>query len=137
MLCYNSDRARAVLPKQGRPRSSKTGLEKADISAFLREGERLVGAYVLVRAGGRRSTVWTPAFDYTLFVSVTGLRGYHPWLAAEDGEPKIFKSFDRMLRTLRELGYQGSVTLYDESDPRRPPEPTGATKRRPGDKLPE
>lgn len=120
--------------KPGPPRKSKTGLDKAAISAFLGEGERMVGAYVVVRAGGRRSTVYTPAFDYSLFVKLTGLRGYYAWLAAEDGKPKIFKSFDRMLRGLRELGYQGSVCLYDESDPRRPAEARGGTKRRPGDK---
>jgi hypothetical protein len=123
------------LPRQGRPRKNKTGLEKSDVRAFLREGERITGAYAVVRPGAEVSSVWTPAFEYTLFVSITGLRGYYPWLATDSGAPKVYKSFDRMLRGIRELGYQGAVLVYDEADPKRPAEPTGATKRRPGDKA--
>lgn len=122
-----------ALPKRGRPRKHKTGLYKPEIEAFLREGERIIRAYVVVKPGGRRSTIWTPAFDYLLYVNLSGLRGYHPWLT-DDGEPKIFKSFDRMLRSLRELGYIAPIMLYDEGDSHRPPEPTGTTRRRPGDR---
>lgn len=109
-------------------------MEKADISAFLAEGEQLVNAYALVQAGGQRSSKYTPAFEYLLYVHISGLRGYHPWLESDSGKAKLFKSFDRMLRTLRSLGYMGSITVFDEGDPRRPAEPTGATRRRPGDK---
>jgi hypothetical protein len=117
-------------------RKRKQGLEKADIVAFLGEGERLVSAYAMVRPGGERSTVWTPAFGFYLYVRVSGLRGFHPWLESDTGKAKTFKSFDRMLRNLRALRYRGAVTVYDEQDPRRPAAPKGATRRRPGDKKP-
>ena len=95
----------------------------------------MAGAYIVVRTGGPRSSEYTPSFEFFLFVTITGMRGYHPVLAAEGGKPRVFKSFDRVLRMLRELGYNGPITIYDEHDPRRPAEATGATKRRPGDKA--
>jgi hypothetical protein len=106
--------------KQGRPRKTKEGLEKADISGLIQEGERITGVYTVVRSDGCRSTVWTPAFEYTIFVKTSKSLEYLPWLATENGLPKVFKSFDRMLRLLREFGYKGLVTVYDESDPKRP-----------------
>jgi hypothetical protein len=120
----------------GRRRKERTGLEKGDISAFIAEGEKISGVYAIVRSADRPvSSQWTPTFDYLLFVSLTGLRGYFPVMAAEGHEQRVFKSFDRLLRMLRELGFTGPITTFDETDPRRPLEPTGATKRRPGEKL--
>ena len=119
----------------GRPRKARTGFEKAEIVAFLREGERISGSYVLVRPGKPGLSAYSPSFDYTLFLSITGLRGYYALLAAEGGEPRVFRSFDRLLRMLRELGYLGQVSVYDEDDPRHPAEPRGATRRRPGERL--
>jgi hypothetical protein len=124
------------VPTAGRPRKERTGLEKGDISAFIAEGEKIAGVYAIVRSADRAvSSQWTPTFDYLLFVSLTGLRGYFPLMATEGHEQRVFKSFDRMLRMLRELGFTGPITTFDESDPRRPIEPTGATKRRPGERL--
>jgi hypothetical protein len=123
------------LGRIGRPRKARTGFEKAEIAAFLREGERISGSHVLVRPGKPGLSAYSPSFDYTLFLSITSLRGYYVLLAAEGGEPRVFRSFDRLLRMLRELGYLGQISVYDEGDPRRPAEPRGATKRRPGERL--
>jgi hypothetical protein len=119
-----------------RPRRARTGFEKADISKFLGEGERIVGAYVVVRAGKPISTEFAPSFDYSLFINITGLRGYYAYLeGTRTGKPRIFRSFDRILKMLRGLGYLGPVTAYDEDDARTPPAARGATRRRPGDKC--
>jgi hypothetical protein len=124
------------VPRVGRRRKERTGLEKGDISAFIAEGEKIAGVYAVVRSADRAvSSQWTPTFDFLLFVSLTGLRGYFPVMAAEGHEQRVFKSFDRVLRMLRELGFHGPITTFDEADPRRPPEPTGVTRRRPGEKL--
>jgi hypothetical protein len=123
-----------TLAMQLNRRKRKCGPEKADIAIYLNEGERLVNAYALVRPGGERSAVWTPACDFSLYIHLTGLRGFHPWRESDTGKSSAFKSSDRILRNLRLLGYDGAVTVYDENDPRRPLEATGATRRRPGDK---
>ena len=124
------------MPRARRRRKERTGLDKGDISAFLAEGEKIVGVYAVVRSADRPvSSQWTPTFDFLLFVSLTGLRGYFPVMATERPEQRVFKSFDRLLRMLRELGFHGPITTFDEADPRRPPEPTGVTRRRPGEKL--
>jgi hypothetical protein len=123
------------VPRARRRRKERTGFEKADICAFLAEGEKITGVYAIVRSADRPvSSQWTPTFDYLLFVSLTGMRGYFPVMAAEGREQRVFKSFDRILRMLRELGYQGPIAIYDETDPRRP-KATGTTRRRPGEKL--
>lgn len=123
------------MAKPGRPRQSKTGFDKSDIAAFISEGESLGGAYAIARRSGPYTSKYTPDFEYILFVSISGIRGYHPLLASTGLEPRIFKSFDRVLRMLRdELDFDGSITVYDCDDPRCPEEATGATKRRPGDK---
>ena len=119
----------------GRPRRARTGFEKADISTFLGEGERIAGAYVVVRAGKPVSTEFMPSFDYSLFLNITGLRGYYAYLEGNrSGKPRTFRSFDRILKMLRGLGYLGPITVYDEDDARTPPVARGATRRRPGDK---
>jgi hypothetical protein len=124
------------VPRARLRRKERTGLEKGDISAFLSEGEKITGVYAIVRSADRPvSSQWTPTFDFLLFVSLTGMRGYFPVMAAEGHEQRIFKSFDRLLRMLRELGYHGPITTYDDADPRRPAEPTGVTRRRPGERL--
>lgn len=121
----------------GRPRKARTGFEKAEISTFLEEGERIAGAYIVVRAGQPVSTAFMPSFDYSLYINITGLRGYYAYLEGKrSGKPRIFRSFDRILKMLRGLGYRGPITVYDEDDSRRPPEARGATRRRPGDKSP-
>jgi hypothetical protein len=118
-----------------RPRRARTGFEKADISKFLGEGERIVGAYVVVRAAKPIPTEFAPSFDYSLFISITGLRGYYAYLeGTRTGKPRIFRSLDRILKMLRGLGYFGPITVYDEDDARTPPVAKGATRRRPGDK---
>jgi hypothetical protein len=122
--------------KIGRPRKPRTGFEKAEISTFLGEGERIAGAYVVMRAGKPGLSAYSPSFDYLLFVNITGLRGYYAYLeGTRTGKPRVFRSFDRILRMLRELGYTGPTIVYDEDDPRRPAEARGATRRRPGDKT--
>jgi hypothetical protein len=124
------------VPRARRRRKERTGLEKGDISAFIAEGEKIVGVYAIVRSADRPvSSQWTPTFDFLLFVSLTGLRGYFPVMASEGREQRVFKSFDRALRMLRELGFYGPITTFDEADSRRPPEATGITRRRPGEKL--
>lgn len=123
------------LGRAGRPRQARKGFEKAEISVFLAEGERIVGAYVVSRAGKPVSSAYTPSFDYSLFVSITGLRGYYAYLEGDrTNKPRIFRSFDRILKMLRDLGYNGPITLYAEGDARTPPAAGGATRRRPGDK---
>jgi hypothetical protein len=123
------------LGRLGRPRKARTGFEKADICAFLEEGERLAGAYVIVRTGKPVSCAFTASVDYFVFINITGLRGYYAYLeGSRSGKPRAFRSVDRILRKLRELGYFGPVTIYDEEDTRRPPLARGATRRRPGDK---
>jgi hypothetical protein len=121
------------LEKRHFRRKRKQGLERADISAFLSEGERLVSAYAMVRTSDERPSIRTPPFDFDLYVRISGIRGFHPWLESDTRKTKTFKSFDRMLGALRTLGYHGAVTVYDGADPFRP-EPKGATRRRPGDK---
>ena len=123
------------LGKVGRPRKPRAGFEKAEVYAFLAEGERVAGAYVVARAGKPGSSVYTPSFDFWLFINLTGLRGYYAFLGAVRGEQRIFRSFDRLYRILREMGYFGPVCVYDEDDPRRPADTLGATRRRPGDKA--
>lgn len=125
------------MAKPGRPRQSKTGFDKSDVATFIAEGENLAGAYAVARRSGPYSSKYTPDFEYILFISITGIRGYHPLLASAGGEARAFKSFDRILRMLRnELDFKGAITVYDCDDPRRPEEATGATKRRPGDRQP-
>jgi hypothetical protein len=124
------------LGKGGRPRKPRSGFEKAEISTFLGEGERIAGAYVVVRPGKTGLSTYYPSFDYLLFISFTGLRGYYAYLeGSRTGKPRVFRSFDRILRMLRDLGYTGPFTVYDEDDPRRPAQARGATRRRPGDKA--
>jgi hypothetical protein len=124
------------LGRVGRPRGAATGFEKADISKFLGEGERIVSAYVVVRAGKPIPTEFAPSFDYSLFINITGMRGYYADLeGTRSGKPRVFRSFDRILKMLRGLGYIGPITVYDEDDERRPPVARGATRRRPGDKA--
>ncbi len=122
-----------VLPNKGH-RKKRTSLAKGDITKLLNEGERLAGAYALVRSGPPQSTKYVPSFDYLLFVSLTGIRGYFPVVEYAGKEQRVFRSFDRILRMLRELGYHGPTTVYEETDPRRP-KATGVTRRRPGEKL--
>jgi hypothetical protein len=125
------------LGKGGRPRKPRSGFEKAEIATFLGEGERIVGAYVVVRRGRPGLSSYYPSFDYNLFVSITGLRGYYAYLeGSRSGKARVFRSLDRILRMLRELGYAGAFTVYDDDDPRRPAQARGATRRRPGDKAP-
>ena len=130
-----SNRSGGGLGKVGRPRKPRTGFEKAEVYAFLAEGERIAGAYVVARAGKPRSSVYTPLFDFWLFINLTGLRGYYAFLGAMGGEQRVFRSFDRLHRILREMGYLGPVCVYHEDDPRRPAVARGATRRRPGDKA--
>ena len=122
--------------KAGRPRKPRTGFEKAEVYAFLAEGERIVRAYVVARAGKPGLSVYTPSFDFWLFISLTGLRGYYAFLGAVGGEQRVFRSFDRLYRILHEMGYFGPVCVYGEDDTRRPADARGATRRRPGDKAP-
>ncbi len=129
----NSTRVDILLPNKGR-RKRRTSLAKADITKLLNEGERLVGAYALVRSGPPQSTKYVPSFEYFLFVSLTGIRGFFPVVDHDGKEQRVFRSVDRILRMLRELGYLGPIAIYDETDPRRP-KATGATRRRPGEKL--
>ncbi len=129
----NSTRVDILLPSKGQ-RKTRTSLAKGDITKLLNEGERLVGAYALVRSGPPQSSKYIPSFDYLLFVTLTGIRGYFPVIEYGRKEQRVFRSFDRILRMLRELGYHGPVAVYDETDPRRP-KATGATRRRPGEKL--
>jgi hypothetical protein len=123
------------LGRLGRPRKARSGFEKADISTFLGEGERIAGAYLIVRTGRPASGAFTPSFDYFLFINITGLRGYYAYLEGNrSGKPRAFRSFDRILKMLRELGYFGPITIYDGDATHRPPVARGATRRRPGDK---
>ncbi len=122
------------MPNKG-SRKKRTAFGIGEIAKLLTEGERLVGAYALVRSGPPQATKYSPSFDYFLFVTLTGVRGYFPVMDAEGKEQRIFRSFDRILRMLREFGFHGPITVYDETDPRKPSQPTGATRRRPGEKL--
>jgi hypothetical protein len=102
-----------------RPRKPRTGFEKAGISTFLGEGERLAGAYVIVRPTRPASGAFTLSFDYFLFINITGLRGYYAYLEGNRrGQPRAFQSVDRILKMLRELGYLGPVTIYDRDGTR-------------------
>jgi hypothetical protein len=121
------------LPNKGQ-RKRRTHLAKGDITKLLKEGERLVGAYAVVRSGRPQSTKYTPSFDYNLFVTLTGIRGYFPVVEHSGNDLRLFRSFDRILRMLREFGYCGPITVHDETDPQRP-KATGATRRRPGEKM--
>ena len=135
VLCgvWDHSRTEMHLPNKGH-RKIRTCLAKGDITKLLNEGERLVGAYAVVRSGLPQSTKYTPSFDYHLFVTLTGIRGYFPVVEHESTELRVFRSFDRILRMLRELGYHGPVTVHEETDPRRP-KASGSTRRRPGEKL--
>lgn len=133
-----SKRGEKSVPQLGRPRKPRTGFEKAELAKFLGEGERIAAAFVVVRARTPVSSRYTPALEYSLFVNVTGMRGYFSYLGANiGGQPRVFKSFDRLLTIVRELGYLGVVSVYDEDDPLRPGDIQGQTLRRPGDKTDE
>lgn len=119
----------------GRPRQRRSGFEKCDIEKFLAEGERVAGVYVVSRAGKPLPSRYAPSLDFWVFVSITGMRGYYALLASGGAEQRVFRSFDRVYRALREMGYRGPITVYEDDDPRRPAEPGGATRRRPGDKA--
>ena len=119
-----------MLAVQLNKRRDRIGLRKADVIAYLDDGERLANAYALVRPGAARSSLWTPAFDFRLYVHLTGLGDFHPWMESAAGKIRVFKSFDRILRMLRALGYDGPITIYDENDPRRRPYPRAATRFR-------
>ena len=124
------------MPQLGRPRNPRTGFEKAELAKFLAEGKRLAAAYIIVRPGKPGNSRYTSALEYSVFVNVTGLRGYFAYLSAtSDGQPRVFKSFDRLLVIVRELGYLGAINVYDADDPLRPADITGTTLRRPGDKA--
>ena len=98
----------------GRPRKARTGFKKADIRIFLEEGERIAGFYVVVRAGRPALDQFTPSFDCSLFINITGLRGYYAYLEGNCGrKPRAFRSVDRILKKLRELGYSVTVTVYN------------------------
>jgi hypothetical protein len=62
-------------------------------------------------------------------------RQYQGWIRKLRRGAGAPVTFDRLLRMLRELGYHGPITTYDDADPRRPAEPTGVTRRRPGERL--
>jgi hypothetical protein len=123
------------LGRVGRPRQPRSGFEKWEIEKFLAEGERIAGVYVVSRDGEPLPSRYAPSLDFWVFISITGMRGYYALLASRSAEQRVFRSFDRMYRTLREMGYRGPIAVYDEEDPRRPAEPGGATRRRPGDKT--
>nr|WP_295744909.1 hypothetical protein [uncultured Acidocella sp.] len=122
--------------KGGRPRKPRNGFEKAEIATFLEEGERIAGAYIVVRRGKPGLSEYYPSFDYYLFVNITGMRGYYAYLeGSRSGKARVFRSLDRILRMLRDLGYLGAFTVYDDDDPSKPAQARGATRRRPGDKA--
>ena len=121
--------------KAGRPREVLTGFEKAEISAFLAEGERISHAYIVERPGTPGTSAFTPSFEYRLFIRITGLRGYYAYLeATHNKQPRIFRSLDRILKMLRGLGYGGPIVIYNEDDSQTPPANRG-TLRRPGDRA--
>ena len=124
-----------LVGKAGRPREALTGFEKAEISAFLAEGERISGAYVVERPGPSGASAYTPSFEYRLFVRITGLRGYYAYLeASHNKQQRTFRSMDRILKLVRGLGYAGPITIYNEKDSQTPAADLG-TLRRPGDKT--
>ena len=123
-----------LVGKAGRPREALSGFEKADISAFLAEGERISHAYVVERPGAPGASAFTPSFEYRLFIRITGLRGYYAYLeATHNRRPRIFRSLDRILKMLRGFGYEGPITVYNEDDLQTPAANPG-TLRRPGDR---
>jgi hypothetical protein len=122
------------LGRVGRPRQPRSGSEKCEIEKFLAEGERVAGVYVVSRPGEPLPSRCAPSLDFWVFISITGMRGYYALLASSGAEQRVFRSFDRVYRTLRQMGYRGPITVYDD-DPRRPAEPGGAIRRRPGDKA--
>jgi hypothetical protein len=76
------------LGRLGRPRKARTGFEKADICAFLEEGERLAGAYVIVRTGKPVSCAFTASVDYFVFINITVCAATTPiWRVAAAENP--------------------------------------------------
>jgi hypothetical protein len=65
---------------------------------------------VVARAGTLASDQFTPSFDHSFSSNITGLRGYYSHLEGNrSGKSRAFRSLDRILKMLRELGYFGPI----------------------------
>lgn len=87
-----------------------------DFGELIKQGKRISAVAAVATQDMNRSTSG-PSFKYTVSFKVLGMRGFQPWLAKEKPEPKVYRSFDRMLRSLRTRGYRGAITVYQDNEP--------------------
>jgi hypothetical protein len=87
--------------------ASGKGLQETEIREGLKEGGRILGLFVVERPASPEDPV-----EFVVYVRPSWTRGYRILRTWRDKDDRAFRDFDRMLPLLRDLGYDGPVTVY-------------------------
>lgn len=87
--------------------ASSNELQEAEIREQLRQGGHIRSLLVVERPAleGERP-------DYVVYMRPSWTRGYRILRTWRNKSDRTFRDFDRLLHTVRDLGYAGPVTVY-------------------------